>query len=71
MKQFVGYHFFNGAGRVAPLAAYSKTQHAMSLFTDQKTPSYRAFILDSRDDQGGPLESLFRELCVQFGSAIP
>lgn len=49
------------------MEAYSRTQHAMSMFTDQKTPSLRAFMLDLRDDQGGPLESLFQDLCVQFG----
>jgi len=39
----------------------------MSLFTDQKSPSYRAFMLDLRDDQGGALELLYEDLCAQFG----
>ena len=67
MKRFIGYHFFHGAGKITPAEAYSRTQRAMNLFTDQKTPSYRAFILDLRDDQSGPLESLFQDLCVKFG----
>jgi hypothetical protein len=50
------------------MEAYSRTQHAMSMFTDQKTPSHRTFVLDLRDDpQGGPLESLFQALCIRFG----
>jgi hypothetical protein len=67
MKPFIGYHFFHGAGRIPPTEAYSRTQHAMSTFTDRKVPSYRAFVLDLRDDQGEPLESLFQSLCVRFG----
>lgn len=68
MKPFIGYHFYHGAGRIASTEAYSRTQHAMSIFTDQKTPSHRTFILDLRDDQGGPLESLFQSLCLRFGA---
>jgi hypothetical protein len=69
MKAFIGYHFFHGAGKIAPTAAYAKTHHAMSLFTDQKFPNTRAFTLDMRDDQeGGPLEPLFRDLCVRYGA---
>jgi hypothetical protein len=68
MKRFIGYHFFHGVRRIAPVQAYSRTEHAMSMFTDQKTPSDRFFMLDLRDDpEGGPLESLFQDLCVQFG----
>jgi len=67
MKPFIGYHFCHGAGRIAPTEAYSRTQQAMSTFSDQKAPSQRAFILDLRNEQGGPLEALFQSLCVQFG----
>jgi hypothetical protein len=67
MKPFIGYHFFHGVGRIAPSEAYSRTERAMNTFTDQKTPSYHGFILDMRDDQGGPLESLFEDLCRKFG----
>ncbi len=67
VKRFIGYHFFHGIGRIAPRDAYSKTKQAMSLFTDQKCPSYRAFVLDLRDDQGGALELLYEVLCAKFG----
>lgn len=68
MKQFIGYHFFQGAGRIAAADAYYKTQEAMSLYTDQKTPSSRCFMLDlANDPKGGPLESLFDELCLKYG----
>jgi hypothetical protein len=40
----------------------------MSLYTDQKTPSRRSFMLDlANDPKGGPLESLFHELCLKYG----
>jgi hypothetical protein len=67
MKRFIGYHFFHSVRKIAPVEAYSRTQHAMSVFTNQKVLSIRAFMLDMRDDHGGPLESLFQNLCVQFG----
>lgn len=68
MKPFIGYHFFHGVRKIAPREAYSRTLHAMSVFTDQKTSSNRAFILDLRDDpEGGPLDSLFQDLCVRYG----
>jgi len=46
MKRFIGYHFFQGAGRIAATDAYYRTQQTMSLYTDQKTPSRRSFMLD-------------------------
>jgi hypothetical protein len=45
VKRFIGYHFFHRIRRIAPRDAYSKTKNAMNLFTDEKSPSYRAFIL--------------------------
>ena len=63
MKRFIGYHLLQGAGRIAPADAYYRTQGAMSLYTDQKTPLRRSFMLDlANDPEGGPLESLFHEL---------
>jgi hypothetical protein len=68
MRRFIGYHFFQGAGRIAATDAYYRTQRAMSLYTDQKTPSRRSFMLDlANDPKGGPLESLFHELCLKYG----
>lgn len=68
MKRFIGYHFLQDAGRIAPADAYYRTQGAMSLYTDQETPLRRSFMLDLADDpKGGPLESLFRELCLKYG----
>jgi hypothetical protein len=67
MKPFIGYHFFHGVGRITPVEAYSRTQHAMNNFADPKMPSYRGFILDTRDDEGGPWHSAFEGLCAQFG----
>jgi|GEM_PF-3049917 hypothetical protein len=67
MKPFIGYHFLHGAGAIPPAKAHSRTQQAMSLFTDQKTPSQLMFNLDLQNDQGGPLESVFQRLCDRFG----
>lgn len=67
MKPFIGYHFFHGAGKITPSDAYRRTQRAMSMFTDHNAPSYRGFSLDMRDEQAGPLQSLFHDLCGQFG----
>ena len=68
MKRFIGYHLLQGAGRIAPADAYYRTQGAMSLYTDQKTPLRRSFMLDlANDPEGGPLESLFHELCLKYG----
>lgn len=64
MKRFIGYHFFHGIRRIAPRDSYSKTKQAMSLFTDQKSPSSRAFVLDLRDDQGVPPEPLYQDLVI-------
>jgi hypothetical protein len=69
MKPFIGYHSFHGCGKISPTDAYSRTQHAMSLFTDRRIPSHRAFMLDLKNEQAGPLEPLFQNLCVQFGPA--
>jgi hypothetical protein len=67
MKRFIGYHLFHGAGKIAPAEAYSRTQRAMELFSDQKTHSYSGLMLDMRDDEGEPLESVCRRLCDSFG----
>jgi hypothetical protein len=68
MKRFIGYHFFHGAGKIAPANAYYRTQSAMSLYSDQETPSRRDFMLDLQNDpEGGPLESIFHELCLKYG----
>lgn len=67
MKPFIGYHFFHGVGRIPPREAYIRTQHAMSMFTNQKAPSHHGFILNMYGYQGSPLESLFQELCARFG----
>ena len=70
MRQFIGYHFFHGAGKVAPAEAYSRTQRAIEVFSDQKAHSYSGLMLDMRDDQGGPMESACRKLCDWFGPVI-
>ena len=67
MKPFIGYHFFHGVGRIAPLEAYSRTQQAMHKFADPQLPSYRGFILDMRDDEGGVFQSAYDALCARFG----
>jgi hypothetical protein len=67
MKPFIGYHFFHGVGKIAPAKAYSRTQRAMNDFADQKAPSYRGFILDMRDDEGGAFQSAYEALCAEFG----
>ena len=54
-------------GRVTPIDAYSRTQHAMDTFADQKMPSYRGFILDMRDDDGDAFHSAYDALSARFG----
>jgi hypothetical protein len=67
MKPFIGYHFLHRAGKIAPADAYYKSQSVMSLYSDQKTPSRRTLMLHlEKDPGGGPLESLFHELCRKY-----
>lgn len=68
MKPFSGYHFFHGAGKIAPADAYYRAQRGMSIYTDEKAPSRRAFMLNLQNDpENGPLDPLFRELCRKYG----
>jgi hypothetical protein len=63
MKRFIGYHFFHGVGKIRPQEAFDKTQSAMLAYSDQKSPSHFGYMLDMQTDQGGPLETLFHDLC--------